>query len=159
MFTYTLGFIKKGNDILLINRNKKPWKGCWNGLGGKIEHGETPIMSMIREIHEESGIELHVNQIEEKGYLTWNSFTADGQGLYLFLIHLDDDYNLKLPKVTDEGILDWKPIDWILDPDNYGVSHNIPHFLPTMLSSTNLYHYHCTFEDRILVSVSKEEIK
>lgn len=159
MFTYTLGFIKKGTDILLINRHKKPWKGCWNGLGGKIEDGETPILSMIREIKEEAGIDVTIDQVQEKGYLTWNSFTADGQGLYLFLIHLDTHIEMDTPKNTLEGIIDFKPIDWIIDQDNYGVAHNIPYFLPTLLSDSKSYHYHCTFSDRILLSVSKEEIK
>ena len=34
---YTLGFIrcKDNNKILLLNRNKSPWMGLYNGVGGK----------------------------------------------------------------------------------------------------------------------------
>ena len=35
--------------------------------------------------------------------------------------------------MTDEGILDWKKIDWINDFDNLGVAHNIPYFLKTII--------------------------
>ena len=41
MYKYTLGFIIKNNEVLLLNRNKSPWMGAWNGVGGKIETGET----------------------------------------------------------------------------------------------------------------------
>ncbi len=36
MYKYTICFIRKGNKILLLNRNKKPNMGMWNGVGGKI---------------------------------------------------------------------------------------------------------------------------
>ena len=38
----TLCFVKKGNKILMINRNKPPFMGMWNAVGGHIEKGETP---------------------------------------------------------------------------------------------------------------------
>ena len=53
MYKYTLCFIKNKNQLLMINRNKSPWMGCWNGLGGKIEDGEKPDQCIKREIMEE----------------------------------------------------------------------------------------------------------
>lgn len=156
MYTYTLGFIKKENQILMINRKKKPWMGCWNGLGGKLFFNEEPLESLIREIREETGLIITQHQIKDCGYLTWNTFDANGQGLYLYLIEVDDD--LITPILTDEGILDWKEDTWLLDPSNLGVAHNIRYFLPTMLRSNDRYHYHCTFENERLISVSKEKI-
>ena len=58
MYKYTICFIRKGNEILLLNRNKKPNMGMWNGVGGKIEENETPYKGIIRETLEETGIEL-----------------------------------------------------------------------------------------------------
>ncbi len=156
MYTYTLGFIKKNEKILMINRKKKPWMGCWNGLGGKIIQGEDPMMSLIRELKEETGLTIEPSQIKDGGYLTWNTFDANGQGLYLYLIEMRKEDILSTPIKTDEGILDWKHIDWIIDSSNFGVAHNIKHFLPTLLSSSDRYHYHCTFEADRLLSVSKE---
>ena len=158
MYTYNLGFIKYQNQILMINRKKKPWLGCWNGLGGKLQKDEDPIASLKRELNEETGLIIHDDEIKDCGYLTWNSFDANGQGLYLYLIELKHPFELKGPLLTDEGILDWKEIDWIIDPANLGVAHNIRHFLPIMLSDETRYHYHCTFESDRLVLVEKEAI-
>ncbi|MBU1142358.1 MAG: 8-oxo-dGTP diphosphatase [Firmicutes bacterium] len=158
MYRYTLGFIKRKDEILLVNREKKPWKGSWNGVGGKLNLNETIDTCIIREIEEETGITVLPNQIEDKGYLTWNSFDAMGQGLHIFLITLPDDFHYPTPILTQEGILDWKKIEWINDFENYGVADNIPYFLPTVLSKKDRYHYHCTFNDKVLVSVTKEKI-
>ncbi|MDY0295289.1 MAG: NUDIX domain-containing protein [Acholeplasmataceae bacterium] len=158
MFAYTLGFIKKGDMVLMLNREKQPWLGCWNGLGGKIKKGEDALLSMQRELIEETDHAITLEHIKPCGYLTWNSFDVNGQGLYLFLIEVDDSFDIKTPKATDEGLLDWKNISWVIDENNLGVAHNIKHFLPIMLSSEEKYHYHCTFEGNQLVSVMKEHI-
>jgi 8-oxo-dGTP diphosphatase len=157
MYTYTLGFIKKESQILMINRQKKPWLGCWNGLGGKIMKDETAESCIIRELFEETGIRITRDQIKPCGTLTWNSFDAHGQGLYLFLID-GSQVSLATPIATPEGILDWKTIDWIINPDNKGVAHNIKFFLPTMIDEDDLYHYHCTFEHDVLTQVTKEKM-
>lgn len=158
MYTYTLGFIKRKDEILLVNREKKPWKGSWNGVGGKLNINENIKDCIVREIEEETGITFLPNQIEDKGYLTWNSFDAMGQGLHIFLITLADDFEYNTPVLTNEGILDWKKIEWINDFENYGVADNIPYFLPTVLFDKDRYHYHCTFNDKVLISVTKEKI-
>lgn len=158
MYAYTLAFIKKGNHILMVNREKKPWKGCWNGLGGKLKQGEDGIQSVIRELYEETGYHIDESLIKDCGYLTWNSFDANGQGLYIYLIDGDKLNDLATPLQTSEGILDWKEVNWIIDPTNLGVAHNIPYFLPYVISSNDRYHYHCHFEGDRLISVTKEMI-
>lgn len=157
MYTYTLGFVKKGNQILMVNRKKKPWLGCWNGLGGKIIENETPEACMIRELDEEAGLIITLNHLKPCGTLTWNLFDASGQGLYLYLID-GSDLSLNTPVSTEEGLLDWKEIDWIIHPDNLGVAHNIKYFLPNMIDDHQPYHYHCTFQDNVLLSVTKEQM-
>ena len=44
---YTLGFIRYQDELLLINRLKQPWQGCWNGVGGKMESNETDRKSVV----------------------------------------------------------------------------------------------------------------
>ena len=158
MYTYTLGFIKRKDEILLVNREKNPWKGSWNGVGGKLNINENISDCMLREILEETGIEVLQSQMIDKGYLTWNSFDAMGQGLHIFLITLPDDFQFITPLATKEGILDWKKIEWINDFENYGVADNIPYFLPTVLNELDRYHYHCTFTNKVLISVTKEKL-
>ena len=57
----TLCYIKKNQKTLMLHRIKKQndiHEGKWNGLGGKFEFGETPEECVIREVKEESGIEI-----------------------------------------------------------------------------------------------------
>ena len=56
MFKYTLCFIIYQNQVLLLNRNKNPWMGRWNGVGGKINEGEDKFSAIKREIIEETQI-------------------------------------------------------------------------------------------------------
>ena len=157
-YTYTLAFLKYQDQILLVNRKKKPWMGIWNGLGGKNKEDEHPNNALLRELKEEMGYQFREDQLLFKGTLTWNTFDASGQGLYLYVINLEHPLNIKTPLNTDEGILDWKSISWIMDHDNVGIAHNIPYFLPSILEEKDCFHFHCIFENKRLISVSKEVI-
>ncbi|SES65718.1 8-oxo-dGTP diphosphatase [Oceanobacillus limi] len=145
MLKYTIAFIKRGNEILLLNREAATWMGSWNGVGGKLEPGETPTACIMREIYEETGI--RVNEVVDKGTVTWNVNRAHSDnGMYAFVVELPDTYNFKTPLKTSEGILDWKKIDWILHPDNTGVA-NLRYFLPKMLESDERQNHHFIYEN------------
>lgn len=52
-FLFDPGFFR----VALIRKNKPDWqKGKANGIGGKIEAGETPLVAMAREFEEEAGL-------------------------------------------------------------------------------------------------------
>jgi 8-oxo-dGTP diphosphatase len=56
---YVVGFLfdPKLYNVVLIKKNKPEWqKGKLNGVGGKIEAGETCLEAMIREFYEETGL-------------------------------------------------------------------------------------------------------
>lgn len=56
---YVAGFLFSidWETVLLIEKNKPDWqRGRLNGVGGKIEPGESPIAAMSREFEEEAGI-------------------------------------------------------------------------------------------------------
>lgn len=47
-------------SVVLIKKNKPAWqKSFLNGVGGKIEEGETPSQAMFREFEEETGLRVH----------------------------------------------------------------------------------------------------
>ena len=156
MYKYTLAFIKRKDEVLMLNRNKSPWMGAWNGVGGKKEGLEETISAIKREVLEETGINIDESAIIDKGYVTWNSYDKNGNGLHVFLIEVSDDFVYPTPRVTREGILDWKKIDWVSNLENYGVCDNIPYFINDVLFDNNKYNHICYFDDKVLISVKKE---
>lgn len=55
--------IRQGNEVLLCQRKEGALAGKWEFPGGKIENGETPEECLIREIEEELGITIEVDDI------------------------------------------------------------------------------------------------
>lgn len=59
MIRYVVGFMfdPSYEHVALIEKQKPEWmRGTFNGIGGKIEEGETPSQAMIREFEEEAGV-------------------------------------------------------------------------------------------------------
>jgi 8-oxo-dGTP diphosphatase len=59
------------NKILLIKRNTIPFKGYWALPGGRIDPGETVDQTIVREVKEETGLDVtivrKVGEYVEKG--------------------------------------------------------------------------------------------
>lgn len=53
------------NQILLVKRNREPFKGKWMLPAGFVEFGEHPSETLKREIEEEVGLELVDYEINE----------------------------------------------------------------------------------------------
>jgi mutator protein MutT len=52
----TLLFLRRGDEILLAMKKRGFGSGRYNGVGGKIESGETVEQAMLRECREEIGV-------------------------------------------------------------------------------------------------------
>ena len=48
----------RDDDVLLIKRGKPPFEGQWSIPGGKLEYGEKVKDAIIREVMEETGVEI-----------------------------------------------------------------------------------------------------
>jgi 8-oxo-dGTP diphosphatase len=106
MLLATLCYVKKDHHTLMVHRNKKPGDihaGKWNGLGGKFELGETPEECVIREVREESGLELRAPHL--CGLLLFTNFK--GNDWYVFVFTASDFSGDLID--SPEGDLRWVP--------------------------------------------------
>lgn len=134
---FTLCFIRHHQEILMLYRNNPPNQNKWNGVGGKIEPGELKEQACIREIKEETG--LDVKKVHFCGIVTWNN----SGGMYVFVA----DSPTKTVYPSSEGKLEWKSTEWVLS--NPQVVSNIPLFLPQMLNfQEEPVHHAFTYDDK-----------
>jgi 8-oxo-dGTP diphosphatase len=137
--TYTLCFLTRGDDVLMLHRRNPPNQGKWNGVGGKIhsEKGESPLAACLREVEEETGYRLQTARFA--GLLTWSGFEVEDGGLYLFVAEAPEGE----PRATGEGELQWKPRAWAFSAPE--VVSNIHHFAPATLrvngAPPQVYHF------------------
>ena len=109
----TLCYISNDNKTLMLHRIKKKndiHKGKWNGLGGKLEPGESPEECIVREIKEESG--LTVIKPLLKGIITFPKF--DEINDWLVFVYTATNFSGSLID-SDEGVLEWIPKQKIFD--------------------------------------------
>ncbi|MCM3674428.1 8-oxo-dGTP diphosphatase [Peribacillus simplex] len=147
---YNICFItrKKSNEneVLMLFRQKNPNRHKWNGIGGKIEQGETIDESMEREIMEETG--LKVKGLAFRGIVTWNQTG----GMYVYRA---EDAGGVLSS-CDEGELAWKPYQWVMEANE--VVSNIKYYLKDILQDEPPLEFACTYENERLISVKKKPL-
>lgn len=113
MILATLCYIKKDGKTLMLHRIKKPndiHANKWNGLGGKMEKGETPEDGVIREVLEESGLILKNPRL--KGLLTFPEF--DGLNDWYAFVFTAHEFDGNLID-SNEGRLEWIADDQLLN--------------------------------------------
>lgn len=104
----TICYIKKDDKYLMLFRNKKEKdinEGKWLGIGGKIESKETPEEGMIREVKEETG--LDVKEYKFHGIVSF--FLNEDVTEYMFLYSCSR-FEGEVIKECDEGELKWVEI-------------------------------------------------
>lgn len=56
--------VERADDgrLMLVRRAKEPFKDCWDTPGGFVEEGEEPDEAAVREIKEETGLDVRVTE-------------------------------------------------------------------------------------------------
>lgn len=75
MTPVTLCFLRRDDEVLLIEKRRGLGEGLVNGPGGKVEPGETPRAAAAREVEEEVGVSVEPAALEWAAELT---FRLDG---------------------------------------------------------------------------------
>lgn len=101
----TLCYIEKDDEMLFLHRNKKKNDVHWGkyiGLGGKLEPGESPDECVVREVKEESGLEMSNPVL--RGIMTFPLF--DGVEDWYTFLYSASEYSGDILD-SDEGELHW----------------------------------------------------
>ena len=76
--------IRDGNKIFATQRGYGEFKGGWEFPGGKIEANETSEQALIREIKEETGIELSLSLSIRTAVYSKSPFVDDRELDFLY---------------------------------------------------------------------------
>jgi len=107
----TLCFLTNGDDVLLIKRgaHKRIYPGRYNGVGGHLERDEDVLTGAIREMQEETG--LDVTNVRLRGVIHVD--TGESNGIVVFVFSAEA--TSREFTANDEGTLEWVPRDRVED--------------------------------------------
>jgi mutator protein MutT len=126
MKTATLCFLLKRNEygdveeVCLAKKKRGFAEGKWNGMGGKVEDGETIDEAMVREVNEEVGVV--VRNFAKMAELTF-SFNDKGEWDQIVHTFICEEWYGE-PSESDEMSPQWFritdiPYDQMWDDDKY----------------------------------------
>lgn len=140
-------YIKKDNKYLLLYRNKKKNdlnEGKWIGVGGHVEKSETIDEAVIREVKEETGLDVHSLKCNGEVLFINNDYQ---EMMYVYEI---DDFSGELID-CNEGKLQWIDIDKMYDlPMWEGDKAYLP-----LLKEKQYFKMKIIYKDKELVGVEK----
>lgn len=127
------------NKVLMIHRNRKEndfHEGKWNGLGGKLEPGETPAECARREFEEESCCITTSAQWVWAGQLFFPNFKAHKHEDWMVTVYrteLTKEQVSMIETQNKEGTLHWIPSSEVT---SLNLWEGDRHFIPLVLKKT-----------------------
>lgn len=115
------GVVINKDKVLLVKRSIKPFKGSWTLPGGHIDFGETSQETVIREIKEETNIDVEVVKLIK----LYDNPKRDPWGHIISIAYLCVPVHTNSTFIKNEEVeeLYWCDINKL--PENIGFDHRI----------------------------------
>ncbi|RMG78844.1 MAG: NUDIX domain-containing protein [Chloroflexi bacterium] len=147
----TLCFIFNGDDVLLMKRSphRRVFPNCYNGVGGHIERDEDPYTGALREIREETNLDVKNLRLRA----IHNIDAGHETGILLFVFTAEAT-SREFRHEGDEGTLHWIARRKILDLE---LVEDLPYILPrifAMPDNAPPYFAHVSYDANDQIQIS-----
>lgn len=139
-------YLEKNNQYLMLYRNKKKKdinKNKYIGVGGHVEKGETPDEAIVREVKEETGLDLLSFRKRGLVYFVLNGYEEE------MYIYTSLDFKGELIE-CNEGELSWVDKEKVL---SLPIWEGDKYFLKHLLKDDEYFEMRLIYEDDKLIQV------
>ncbi len=108
--------------LLVVRRGKPPFQGRWALPGGYLEVDEDLAAGASRELHEETGIAVHGDELHQIGAYGEPGRDPRNRTISVaFLIELDHEIDAE--GRDDAAEAEWRAVEDLLDADDLAFDH------------------------------------
>ncbi|MBO5552085.1 MAG: HAD hydrolase-like protein [Lachnospiraceae bacterium] len=157
MYRSTLCYLRYDGSTLMLYRNKKKNdvnEGKWIGVGGKFEPDETAGQCLVREVLEETGIEL--SSYVFHGIIYFRNDEYEDEEMYLFSAGITSEQAESISAFCSEGTLKFIPDTGIMELSLWEGDRA---FLKDLLDGRSRIAYDLTYEKGKLIHKDRVTIK
>ena len=159
LFNATVCLLIKEGKVLLALKTRKIGAGCWNGYGGGIENGETPVACAIRELEEESGVKTKSKNLEKVAIVNFHNTKSDGtvfiSRVHFFLVNSWEGELIGTEEMTNPTFFDINnlPFDKMMPADR--------EYFPLILNGKKVLveSYYSPFQKELTRKVEIQEVE
>lgn len=102
-------------NILLIRRSKPPRLGEWSLPGGKVEFGETLSAALLREVREETGLNVQIIDLLDTAEIIFDAEAGAADAHFVLVDFTVRAVSGKLAAGSDAADARWFSLDAIAD--------------------------------------------
>ena len=103
--------IFQGEQVLLVQRGREPLKGQWSLPGGVVETGETLASAIIREVKEETGLDVVPREVAVVFERIMNDSAGQPEYHYVLVDYVCEVTGGRLCAGDDSASAEWIALD------------------------------------------------